>query len=265
MKRTRDHRRRQTCPRKRKQTPASSAPPPPFCSVCQKPPHYKCPKCKLPYCSVACCKEHKKTCQGTSIVQPPEKRSHYLVPEEIKQLQGREQSETELYSTRSKYDEMGEEWKVTDTMKRSLLDSDWLRKELADVGLQAICKHIRSTPNTTVTRNSTATRREQVLENYKDQNKNFRSFMDKLLVIAGVLERQDTGSLTDFLKLDSTEPAGLVMKSSSGRPTKPSLPTDSCTDDEGETSSGESISEEDESSSDSESESSSDDGELSVS
>lgn len=36
------------------------------CEVCAEPSKYKCPKCKAPYCSVACCGVHKSKCQVAS-------------------------------------------------------------------------------------------------------------------------------------------------------------------------------------------------------
>jgi zinc finger HIT domain-containing protein 3 len=35
----------------------------PLCCVCQEAGgRYKCPKCRLPYCSVSCCRTHKEAC-----------------------------------------------------------------------------------------------------------------------------------------------------------------------------------------------------------
>lgn len=34
------------------------------CFNCASPKKYKCSSCKIPYCSVACYKEHKPKCEG---------------------------------------------------------------------------------------------------------------------------------------------------------------------------------------------------------
>ncbi|KAK3257366.1 hypothetical protein CYMTET_33544 [Cymbomonas tetramitiformis] len=46
---------------------------PPSCGVClQNPSKYKCPKCRIPYCSVECCKKHKESpCVAPASEQGP--------------------------------------------------------------------------------------------------------------------------------------------------------------------------------------------------
>ncbi|KAJ8266337.1 hypothetical protein GJAV_G00129240 [Gymnothorax javanicus] len=42
------------------------------CSVCnEQTPKYKCPRCKVRYCSVTCCKNHKDDCQATKQTVSP--------------------------------------------------------------------------------------------------------------------------------------------------------------------------------------------------
>ena len=44
-------------------TPSMGAPDRTECVTCKaKGSKYKCPACRLPYCSVACCREHKGAC-----------------------------------------------------------------------------------------------------------------------------------------------------------------------------------------------------------
>ena len=45
----------------------------PLCSICQDAAgRYKCPRCRLPYCSVICCKTHKETCGQQQQQQSPQ-------------------------------------------------------------------------------------------------------------------------------------------------------------------------------------------------
>jgi hypothetical protein len=45
------------------QPPSMGAPDRTECVTCKaKGSKYKCPACRLPYCSVACCREHKGAC-----------------------------------------------------------------------------------------------------------------------------------------------------------------------------------------------------------
>lgn len=42
------------------------------CSICAtNPPKYKCPRCRAPYCSLACFKTHKTECAGESAPEAP--------------------------------------------------------------------------------------------------------------------------------------------------------------------------------------------------
>lgn len=104
-------------------------------------------------------------------------------------------------------------WAVTDAMKRLMQESDWLRDELQDVGLRQLLSTITSTPNRLVAHNNrtnnrshrgrlganapnnlkddATTEREQVLETLKGRYPLFQQFLDKLLVLTGVLLVQE--------------------------------------------------------------------------
>jgi hypothetical protein len=102
----------------------------------------------------------------------------------------------------NEYDGLEEGWIMTAEMKNLIGQSEWLRSELNDVGLQHLIARISGASNRTVKippvgrsthksnhNNHSTTEKEQLLEELKAQNPLFRQFLDKLLVVAGVLER----------------------------------------------------------------------------
>ena len=96
-------------------------------------------------------------------------------------------------------DSLDEEWKITESMKSALKHSDWLRMELKDGGLRNLIKGIVT---------SSGGQKHLALKQVKERYPVFQSFLDKLLVLAGVLERQDGDeeeSLEEFLERDWDE------------------------------------------------------------
>ena len=201
---------------------------PPSCSVCKLVStdkvcanKYKCPKCREPYCSVACYKRHKEVCtaaaeakQATessstaaSLADNSGPKSKYLlsrdgdntivedplglVAKHQKQhgnAGGKGQARQQLEE--SDDDSLDEGWKITDSMKTTLDKSNWLHSELGDGGLRQIIHKIVHSSNTI--QENGRTRQEEELELAKASYPNFELFMDKLLVLSGVLERQRT-------------------------------------------------------------------------
>lgn len=177
---------------------------------------YKCPRCRLPYCSVKCCKDHKAKCpiiiakddkkpfeSETSTVQNDEKSRHseylpsdILTADPIENALRRRQMLDESDSDDDSLHEDG--WKISKEIMDRLDNSPWLKKELADGGLRQMIatidnakwekkdekkkrKHFRIDQPQELTQN------EAALERAKHSNPKFAKFIDRLLLTAGVL------------------------------------------------------------------------------
>jgi len=111
------------------------------------------------------------------------------------------------------YDDLEPGWKVTDEMANGMRNSIWLRQELSDPGLQHLISQVVSASSCVAApgkkgghRNNRkpggssmstvpTTPQERLLDDLKYSNPQFKLFLDKLLVTAGVLEvQQDQGS-----------------------------------------------------------------------
>ncbi len=140
------------------------------CGVCgEGEDKYKCPKCRLPYCSVKCCKQHKEQCpavQNTSasskdkstnsneralgksssscdVVVRPVQCSKYLSAEELTRdpLENARRRRKMLDEDEDEdLDQDG--WRITREMMDCIDNSEWLRKELEDGGLRQIIAQI---------------------------------------------------------------------------------------------------------------------------
>ena len=195
---------------------------PPGCSVCnvvndKEPPKYKCPKCRATYCSVACCRQHKTVCPGRTVVSvekiaPTESASQNLTQSQLASNANDDDSETDDDDDSS----LEDGWKITDDMKVALRNSTWLRTELKDGGLRSmIASVVQSEKNfksyhRKLKRNRNNRVQSSGRKNHKRssqqhehchpheelaakraENYKFDTFVDKLLVLADVLERQD--------------------------------------------------------------------------
>jgi zinc finger HIT domain-containing protein 3 len=190
------------------------------CSVCHDSPapKYKCPTCRATYCSVACCRSHKLVgcCGGEQEkVQPEEKvvgstptikskyRSDILATATVDVRKREKSSRIDDDSSSN----LPEGWKITDEMKEQIDTSVWIQCELADAGLRQCLVDIyharivggggdvRKRRGPLLQHHRAAAQQEtnqeiKCLEQIKAANPAFRNFMDKLLVVAGVLERQ---------------------------------------------------------------------------
>jgi hypothetical protein len=97
------------------------------------------------------------------------------------------------------YDELEEGWKLTDQMVRAMGKCDWLKRELQDESLRQLVALVTAASNAVVKAKFSKSRRLQghddeteqdnVLDLLKSELPHFRRFLDKLLVVAGVLER----------------------------------------------------------------------------
>ena len=186
----------------------------PTCTVCsdsEKTASYKCPKCRAIYCSVVCCKEHKKTCSQ----KPPETSSNGSSANgnngtlaSFNLLQFRPSNGRKGRCDNDDDDNsLEDEWKLTDEMKRAVEQSDWLRAQLqADSGLRNVIRQIAESRNA------------ESIQQAKERFPSFQSFLDKLMVVAGILEREQ--------ELDDKEPEPLdewLQRDLSQDPTPPRL------------------------------------------
>ncbi|KAJ8602407.1 hypothetical protein CTAYLR_001194 [Chrysophaeum taylorii] len=114
---------------------------------------YSCPRCRSPYCCVACCKEHKTKCAGAPPKPPrrqrqdlsePKRDSHRLAPEH----------------------------------RRRLDAARWIHEELdRDPALRAIVETI-----------DTAQNRPAALDQARKTNQKLASFVDRVLLDIGICE-----------------------------------------------------------------------------
>ena len=110
-----------------------------------------------------------------------------------------------------------EGWKLTEEMKLALDRSDWLHQELQKGGLRELISQVVSAKNPALI--------SQLGQRYR----HFRVFLDKLLVIANVLERQteddqEEETMQEFLERDWTqneEPAPMLALKRIPRKTLP--------------------------------------------
>ena len=185
------------------------------CSVCKeadKVAKYKCPKCRALYCSVVCCKYHKEVCGAatapatstttgktagttnknstttckaaattTTTLSPYEKILLSLQPKSSSlnhNISGRHHNQHQNKNDDSDDDD-DPNWNISTDMKDSVRKSKWLSDQLQDGGLRDVLEKIVELKN--------PTNLEEVTQHYPQ----FATFIDKLLVLAGILERSD--------------------------------------------------------------------------
>ena len=202
-------------------------PPPVGCSVCKiakenEPPKYKCPKCRATYCSVICCRKHKEICPGKPGICTPATNSTSTTTTQTAttatESQPTNAAVTELssdtdYSSGDDDSSLEDGWEITDDMKVALRNSTWLRTELQDGGLRDMIasvvrserkykshhKRQRNHRNPRHKHGGRNNYHQQQMPKHpheelgakRQENQNFDVFMDKLLVLADVLERQE--------------------------------------------------------------------------
>lgn len=232
-KRPRDKGRRQQPP----------PPPKPTCAECDtsEPPKYKCPKCRVPYCSIACCRAHKeKQCVAVADVEPTKKKSKYLPSDLLARdpIQNAAQQRQILDDD----DDLDDDMKITKSMMSAMDKSDWLQSELQDGGLRQLIHQVVTASNN-VTRSGTMTHQEELLNTLQTKYPNFHVFVDKLKVMTGVLERQagegEEEDLEDWLKyvnrVDDLGPLalkGLPSRRALAPPTEEEVAASSSAEDE---------------------------------
>lgn len=140
------------------------------------------------------------------------------------------------------YDGLEDGWIMTPEMMNMIGQSKWLRSELKDVGLQHLIAqiscasncplrppanrrstHNHNTHNNNLNNSTTTTEKEQLLADLKLKNPLFRQFLDKLMVVAGVLERHGddaTVPMEEWLARNETLHDNLTMKPLATRPSQ---------------------------------------------
>eukprot|EP00980_Cylindrotheca_fusiformis_P009516 scaffold2077_cov119-Cylindrotheca_fusiformis.AAC.19 len=182
--------------RKRQRTSQEKTPPNLACSVCfadENPPRYKCPRCRALYCSVVCCRSHKDIC-----IQEKKQEEKSNIPSKYGNLfmcNGVPNHAISMRVVREDHDDDGdnsieEGWNVTQEMKQAISRSEWLRSELKDGGLRALISQIVSAGN----------QRHCAIQQVKERYPSFKTFLDKLLLVAGVLEHQDSGEVVETIE-----------------------------------------------------------------
>ena len=166
---------------------------------------YKCPKCRAPFCCVQCSKDHKANqCKDTADTASKSNNgaacgveSQYTSSIVInKAVRKRNHDEVD-----SDDDEPG--FNITPEMKQQLQKSTWLRNELKDQGLRYLIGNVDAASDvedndaTDSNRNKGKKMFEGIsprvlaLARSKQSHPKFATFIDKMLLTAGVLKPVD--------------------------------------------------------------------------
>jgi hypothetical protein len=233
-------------------------PPAPKCSVCETgEPKYKCPKCRVTYCSVVCCRKHKeescnKETEEKVAASAVGAAKAGALPPKSKYVGGNlptnavPKRRTERDS--NPYEDLDESWKMTDEMVQLMHGSEWLRTELQDSGLRHLILNVMAASN--IVGRDEETEQEQSIEQIKVDYPHCKRFIDKLLVLTGVLERQKEDAeveMKEWLEGELDDRHPLVLKPIAGRPKIAAQPKDNdeSSDDDSDDSSSEATSSDD--------------------
>lgn len=173
------------------------------CSVCQAvdtPNQYRCPRCDANYCSMACCRVHKQTdppCEKKETFAPQKRKSKYMpVDHQITSTSSRPTTHKHTKHSHN-YEDLEEGWKMTNEMTQKMHRSQWLHTELQDTGLQSLIQQIATASNAVSRHPNQPTEQERLLKQLKHEYPQFRKFIDKLLVMTGILLRQNDDTPLD--------------------------------------------------------------------
>jgi hypothetical protein len=171
----------------------------------------------MTYCSVACCRKHKSELCGKSGSNDDEKNEYETTSphhgmqkqtskyvSDVAQLTPKQDEKKEENGPHTHWEDLEEGWRMTSDMVEAMESSAWLKEELSDPGLQRLISRIAEASDAVVAgrgRDET-TQQERVLEQIQSDNPQFKQFIDKLLVLTGVLEREesDTVNLEEWLR-----------------------------------------------------------------
>ena len=126
--------------------------------------------------------------------------SKYCPQQEIDKLTAESkasESQPENQSDHHEEDDLEEGWKMTNSMLEAMKRSTWLKNELKDAGLrQLVLKIMRASD--LARRNKSRTKQEEELDQAKADFPRFKKFIDKLLVLTGILERHGDEASIDL-------------------------------------------------------------------
>jgi len=143
-----------------------------ICIICQADAQYKCPKCKLRYCALACFRAHQAQCQqlqqSSAAAAATLSESSAGIEQSAQPLRDASEGEEELDQYRVK---------LSPKQLRRLRQSPAIVRSLRDERLRNLLDRIDSAPD-----------REAALEEARMQNEYFRVFIDSMLHAVGFVE-----------------------------------------------------------------------------
>nr|XP_020847466.1 zinc finger HIT domain-containing protein 3 isoform X1 [Phascolarctos cinereus] len=119
------------------------------CSECEEVPKYRCPACRVPYCSVPCYKKHKEQCKPSHVVKNGDSDTHF-VKTKISEDKGRTFQAVHRDWTRSIQCEEGDQYlglrEGSDWSVADILDSDDEKDRVSVGKLKDLgdCKELRN-------------------------------------------------------------------------------------------------------------------------
>ena len=180
---------------------------------------YKCPLCRAPFCCVQCSKDHKANhCTGNIAaasaastsdgVAAARAHSNYLPRRELAAQPPRRRRRPPPTTSGDDGDSHDDEpgWNVTPEMRKRLRESTWLHEELRDGGLRQLIGRIDAASDVEEPEREEGRRRgdrkgrrggepganisprELELARTRRSHRKFASFVDRLMLTAGVLQ-----------------------------------------------------------------------------
>lgn len=130
-----------------------------------------------------CCRIHKANCNVEKPVDVTSNRKKYDTV--ISPFRKSPRSSIVL----NEEDMEGEEgWILTPSMENSMKNSDWLKEELKDGGLRRMIQDILNSEGGFLGRS-------EALKEAKQKNQCFSYFVDKMLLLTGILTEQESGDI----------------------------------------------------------------------
>ena len=234
----RGNRKRSANKRRKQSAQKAAAKPTKVCFISGKEARYRDPKTELPYHSLVEFKEIRRRLEAGELQPaskaPPGETSASSAVGKSKYLRSNPDGGSDRQASRrrrrasqdsddSNDDEPG--WNITEDMKTRLRDSSWLKKELRDGGLRQLIEQIDGASDDDGEKNSSERQmqmrvqrnrgvsvspRELELARTRHTHTKFASFIDKLLLTAGVLQPAD-GRKSEGIESLLEEPGQLVL------------------------------------------------------
>ena len=154
-----------------------------ICQVCKVDvKKYKCPTCKIVYCSLKCYKQHKEdgTCEALKLQLDEKRREDLGAKSEIESVNKKRKRDDS--KARESGDEEGYTVPIEDYNR--LVSSQTFKKYFLDVRFQKVVKEIDS-----------ANDRRIALDEYIKNDKHFSQIIDEMLLILKVATTDEAGNL----------------------------------------------------------------------